>query len=213
MKLSPQRGDIIAGLSVAGLLLPEAVAYASIAGLPPQHALFAGIAGLVCYAFFGGSRFAIVSPTSSSAAIVAAAAASTPTALSPDEFKLAVAGAVLLTGAYFVIAGLARIGSLSNFISRPVLKGFAFGIGVTIVAKQIATISGVHGVSGNPFQIATRLFERLGEFNLVSVVMGVAALSALVLLKRLPRVPGRSWCWWRESPFPTQSILKVAASP
>ena len=213
MKLSPQRGDIIAGLSVAGLLLPEAVAYASIAGLPPQHALFAGIAGLVCYAFFGGSRFAIVSPTSSSAAIVAAAAASAPTALSPDEFKLAVAGAVLLTGAYFVIAGLARIGSLSNFISRPVLKGFAFGIGVTIVAKQIATISGVHGVSGNPFQIATRLFEQLGEFNLVSVVMGVAALSALVLLKRLPRVPGRSWCWWRESPFPTQSILKVAASP
>jgi MFS superfamily sulfate permease-like transporter len=72
MTIVPQRGDVIAGLSVAGLLLPEAVAYASIAGLPPQHALFAGIAGLVCYAIFGGSRFAIVSPTSSSAAIVAA---------------------------------------------------------------------------------------------------------------------------------------------
>ena len=66
MKNLPQGGDIVAGLSVAGLLLPEAVAYASIAALPPQHALFAGVAGLVCYAIFGGSRFAIVSPTSSS---------------------------------------------------------------------------------------------------------------------------------------------------
>ena len=189
MKIFPERVDIVAGLSVAGLLLPEAVAYASIAGLPPQHALFAGVAGLVCYAIFGGSRFAIVSPTSSSAAIVAAAATSATT-LSPDEFKLAVAGAVLLTGAFFVVAGLARFGSLSNFISRPVLKGFAFGIGVTIVAKQIVTICGVHGIAGNPFQIAAQMVERLGEVKPLSVIIGVAALSVLVLLKRLPSVPG-----------------------
>jgi MFS superfamily sulfate permease-like transporter len=189
VKIFPERVDIVAGLSVAGLLLPEAVAYASIAGLPPQHALFAGVAGLVCYAIFGGSRFAIVSPTSSSAAIVAAAATSATT-LSPDEFKLAVAGAVLLTGAFFVVAGLARFGSLSNFISRPVLKGFAFGIGVTIVAKQIVTICGVHGIAGNPFQIAAQMVERLGEVKPLSVIIGVAALSVLVLLKRLPSVPG-----------------------
>jgi MFS superfamily sulfate permease-like transporter len=107
------------------------------------------MAGLVCYAIFGGSRFAIVSPTSSSAAIIAAAAASVTTTLSPDEFKLAVAGAVLLTGGFFVGAGLARIGSLSNFISRPVLNGFAFGIGITIVAKQIATIAGQARHSGH----------------------------------------------------------------
>jgi MFS superfamily sulfate permease-like transporter len=178
-------------LSVAGLLLPEAVAYASIAGLPPQHALFAGVAGLVCYAIFGGSRFAIVSPTSSSAAIVAAAATSATT-LSSDEFKLAVAGAVLLTGAFFVVAGLARFGSLSNFISRPVLKGFAFGIGVTIVAKQIVTICGVHGIAGNPFQIAAQMVERLGEVKPLSVIIGVAALSVLVLLKRLAAECSRS---------------------
>jgi high affinity sulfate transporter 1 len=190
MKNLPERGDVIAGLSVAGLLLPEAVAYASIAGLPPQHALFAGVAGLVCYAIFGGSRFAIVSPTSSSAAIVAAAAASASTALSPEEYKLAVAAAVVLTGAFFVIAGVARLGSLSNFISRPVLKGFAFGIAVTIVAKQIVTIFGVHGVSGNPFQIAAGLFDRMGEFKPLSVAIGAVALAALVLLRRQPRLPG-----------------------
>jgi MFS superfamily sulfate permease-like transporter len=68
--------DVIAGLSVAGLLLPEAIAYASIAGLPPQHGVFAAIAGLLVYALLGRSRFAIVAPTSSSAAILAAAAAS-----------------------------------------------------------------------------------------------------------------------------------------
>jgi MFS superfamily sulfate permease-like transporter len=190
MKIGLQRSDVIAGLSVAGLLLPEAVAYATIAGLPPQHALFAGVAGLLCYAIFGGSRFAIVSPTSSSAAIIAAAAASVTTTLSPDDFKLAVAGAVLLTGIFFIVAGLARIGSLSNFISRPVLNGFAFGIGVTIVAKQLVTVSGVHGISGNPFEIVARLSDHLAEFNPLSVVIGVVALLALILLKRLPRVPG-----------------------
>jgi high affinity sulfate transporter 1 len=190
MNFIPPRGDVFAGLSVAGLLLPEAVAYASIAGLPPQHALFAGLAGLILYAIFGGSRFAIVSPTSSSAAIVAAAAASASTSLSPKEYKLAVAAAVLLTGAFFVIGGIARFGSLSNFISRPVLKGFAFGIAVTIVAKQIVTICGLHGISGNPFQIAAGLVPRVGEFKPMSVVIGVVALLALVLLKRLPRLPG-----------------------
>ena len=81
VKIVPDRLDFVAGLSVAGLLLPEATAHASIAGLPPQHALFAGVAGLVCYAIFGGSRFAIVSPTSSSAAIVATGAATSATTL------------------------------------------------------------------------------------------------------------------------------------
>src|SRR5690606_22441385 len=108
----PWLADLIAGLAVAGLLLPEAVAYASIAGLPPRHGVVALLAGLLFYGLVGRSRFAIVSATSSSAAVLAAATA----AMAPGDgsLKLAVAsGLVLFTGLGFLGAGLARMGSIT----------------------------------------------------------------------------------------------------
>ncbi|MCW3475033.1 SulP family inorganic anion transporter [Limobrevibacterium gyesilva] len=181
--------DLLAGLSVAGLLLPEAVAYAGIGGVPPQHAVAAAVAGLVVYAAIGGSRFAVVAPTSSSAAIVAASLAE----LSPGtpEYRLALAfGMVLLTGAYFLAAGMARFGNLSAFIARPVLRGFGFGLAVTIVVKQLPLLVGVAGVGGSPFLILRELAHRVGEWHPYSAATGVAALAVLFALKRWPRIPG-----------------------
>src|SRR6185312_3113288 len=104
--------NLVAGLCVAGLILPEAVAYAGIAGLAPQHAIFAGIAGCLAYAAVGRSRFAIVSATSSSAAIVAATLAAMPL---PGGGRAALA-AVLggLTGVLFLVAAAARLGALTG---------------------------------------------------------------------------------------------------
>ncbi|TLG89189.1 hypothetical protein FEM54_23075, partial [Pseudomonas edaphica] len=104
--------DILAGLSIAGLLLPEAVAYSSIAALPPQAGGIALFAGLVCYGLLGTSRFAIVSATSSSAAVLAAATAS----LTGDDpaLRLSLAfGLVLITGVLFVLAGLFKLGGVT----------------------------------------------------------------------------------------------------
>src|SRR5262245_49640093 len=130
-----RRGDVLAGLSVAGLLLPEAVAYAGIAGLPPQRAILASIAGSLIYTVVGQSRFAIVSPTSSSAAILAAALS----VFSADAgLKMSLATiAVAMTGVFFVAAGAAGFGGLTGFISRPVVRGFAFGLAITIIVKQM----------------------------------------------------------------------------
>ena len=125
MVIAQSRRDVVAGLCVAGLLLPEAIAYASIAGLPPQDGVFAAIVGLLVYGVVGRSRFAIVAPTSSSAAILAAAAASAEAVQSPDQRLALAAGAVLLTGVFFLCASVARMGALAQFISRPVLRGFA----------------------------------------------------------------------------------------
>ncbi|HMN72213.1 MAG TPA: SulP family inorganic anion transporter [Rhodoblastus sp.] len=184
------RYDLIAGLSVAGLLLPEAVAYSSIAGLAPQHGLFAAVAGLLAYAALGRSRFAIVSPTSSSAAILAASAASVAFDTSQAAREALAFGAVLLAGAFFVIAGALRLGRLSSFVSRPVLRGFAFGLGLTIVARQIPTILALDGVSGNLFAVLVAVVRRFADWNMTSLAVGGAALAALLALRRLPFLPG-----------------------
>lgn len=184
------RYDLIAGLSVAGLLLPEAVAYSSIAGLAPQHGLFAAVAGLLAYAAIGRSHYAIVSPTSSSAAILAASAASVAFDMPKGHREALAFGAVLLAGAFFVIAGALGLGRLSNFISRPVLRGFAFGLALTIVARQAPTMLGLDGVSGNLFVVLAEVAGRYADWSMTSLALGAAALLSLLALRRLPVLPG-----------------------
>jgi MFS superfamily sulfate permease-like transporter len=128
--------DWIAGLSIAGLLLPEAVAYSGIAGAPPQAGVIALFAGLLVYGLLGTSRFAIVSSTSSSAAVLLAATGSV-LHVSADHRALMGVAMVLVAGVMFVLAGLLRLGGISQFIAKPVLRGFAIGLALTIVVKQL----------------------------------------------------------------------------
>ena len=181
--------DVFAGLSVAGLILPEAVAYASIAGFEPQHGIVAAIAGLLVYALLGRSRFAIVSPTSSSAAILAAIAV-TDAGITPAHRLAMASGAVILTGLFFVGARFARLGVLAHFISRPVLRGFAFGLSAVIVLRQIPTLMGLSLGRGDPIDLLVALAEHIGEVNHASLTIGLAALAGMIVLKRWPRVPG-----------------------
>ncbi|RTL37112.1 MAG: SulP family inorganic anion transporter [Rhodocyclaceae bacterium] len=161
-------GDILAGLSVAGVLLPESVAYAAIAGVPPSHALLAALVGLIVYPLFGSSRFAIVAPTSSAAAIFA-----TAVAVGGPEMGYAL---VLLTGALFVMAGLLHTGSIGAFISRPVLRGFAWGLAVTIVLKQLPHLAGVHVPGRNAWQLLVGLIDAADAIHWPSVGLGAVAL-------------------------------------
>jgi MFS superfamily sulfate permease-like transporter len=181
--------DVVAGLSLAGLLLPEAVAYSTIAGLPPQAGILALFAGLFCYGLLGTSRFAIVSATSSSAAVLAVAVAS----LSGGNASLRIGFAmamVLMTGLLFLLTGAARAGSLSEFIAKPVLRGFAFGLAIVIIVKQVADIVEVHPAHADLPRFIFELCRQGGQWNLVAAVVGLVALVLLFLLGRLPRVPG-----------------------
>ena len=187
--MRPRAADLLAGLSVAGLLLPEAVAYAQIGGLPPAHAIAAAVAGLTAYAILGRSRFAIVAPTSSSAAILTASLAQLATA--DPTHRMALGFAIVgMAGAFFIAAGVARLGSLAAFISRPVLRGFAFGLAITIVVKQLPLILGVSSASGMPFHVLTVLATHFAEWNGISTAIGAGALALLLGLKRLPSIPG-----------------------
>lgn len=180
--------DALAGLSVAGLLLPSAIAYAAIAGLTPDRAIIATIAGLGIYAACGQSRFAMVAPTSSSAAILAALTISMQGMRGPAVAD----AAILATGICFLAAGALRAGALASFISRPVLSGFSFGIALTITIKQIPAIAGVSLHSsggGSVLPLLWRLTEAAPAFHWQSIAAGAASLLILSLLRRFPGFP------------------------
>lgn len=181
------RKDWIAGLSVAGLMLPEAVAYGGIAGLSPQRALLAAFVGCLVYAAVGRSRFAIVSPTSSSAAILAATLASLPGGDAQRAWATTIV--VLLVGATFLAAGSLRLGALASFISRPVLRGFAFGLAVTIILGQGPALVGVTIAAPDLGRLALGLISSLPHWNPYSVALGLGSFVAILLLRQFPAIP------------------------
>jgi MFS superfamily sulfate permease-like transporter len=181
--------DLLAALSIAGLLLPEAVAYSGLAGLPPQAGVIALLAGLVCYGLIGRSRFAIVSSTSSSAAVLASATIALGAGSVAQRAALA---SILVVGAgmAFALFGALRLGAMSNLIARPVLRGYAFGLALVIAVKQWPTIAGMHTESSGFFALIAELARGYASWQLPSLSCGLAALLGLFLLERVPRVPG-----------------------
>ena len=179
--------DIAAGAAVAGMLLPEAVAYASIAGVPTVHALIAALVGLCIYPLFGSSRFATVAPTSSAAAIFASMVAASGTA---SGYAL-----VGLTGGLFLLAALFRMEFIAAFISRPVLRGFSWALAFTIIVKQLPHLVGVPISGGTVFEILADLWRRSQEWQRISALWGIAAIVLWFGLYRARR----RWSWLQPS--------------
>lgn len=186
---SSSRVDILAGIALAGLLVPEGMAYAGIAGVPPQMGLYAAMAGLFVYALFGSSRQLAVSATSSSAAMLAALVAPIVTGDSA-RYALFASAAAVAVGIIFLAGGLFRLGSVSEFISKPVLKGFVFGLALTIMVKQGHKLTGISNGQGNFFQQAWHILTSLRELNPWTLVVGAVAIAIMFLLGAVaPRVP------------------------
>ena len=180
--------NIVAGLSVAGLVIPESIAYGSIAGLPPIHALAAALAGLTVYATVGRCRVAIVTPTSASAAVLAAALASLG-AGAPEArlaLTLALVGCVSLL---FVLAGLLRLGFIAAFVSRPVLRGFAFGLAASIVLRQFFSVTGVHPAGSSLMEQLVEVAGDIERWNAAALAIAALALGAMLALRRWSGVP------------------------
>src|SRR5690348_3968388 len=184
------RGDLVAGLTVWAVLVPEALAYATIAGVSPVVGLYAAPPALVLYALFGSSRHLVVGPMSATAALSAAAVSDLATG-GPQNVAAFTAMLALVTGALALGAGLLRLGFLANFISEPVLKGFIVGLALTIIIGQVPKLLGVEKGAGNFFAQLWDLLGRLGQIDGPTVVVGLLSLAVVLALRRwLPVVPG-----------------------
>ncbi|TDD90660.1 SulP family inorganic anion transporter [Saccharopolyspora karakumensis] len=181
--------DVVAGMTVWAVLVPEALAYATIAGVPPVVGLYAAPAALVLYAAFGSSRHLVVGPMSATAALSAAVVAGVASRPGSDAVVLT-AGLAVVAGVIAVGAGLLRLGFLAGFISEPVLKGFIVGLALTIIVGQLPKLLGVDGGDGEFFEKLWALIGHLGEVNGWSLAVGVPALLlVLVFMRYLPLVP------------------------
>lgn len=186
---STRIADVLAGLGIAGLLLPEAVAYSGIAGMPPEAGVAALFIGLICYGLLGTSRFAIVSSTSSSAAVLAAG---TLLLGGGAIDRIAVAAMlVLLGGVCFLLAGVLRLGGLSHLIARPVLRGYTFGLAIVIALKQLPHLGGWPALHGDfvPLLLAD-VVRTSGQVHALTLMTGVLALIVLYACERVRRLPG-----------------------
>jgi MFS superfamily sulfate permease-like transporter len=180
--------DILAGLSIAGLLLPEAVAYSGLAGLPPAAGVIGLFAGLIGYGLIGRSRFAVVSATSSSAAVLASA---TLALGGGTAERVALASFLVVgTGLAFALCAALRLGALSSVIARPVLRGYTFGLALVIAVKQWPHLVNVPAHSSDFFGLIVELAREYRAWHLASLACGLVALGGLIALERVPRVPG-----------------------
>ncbi|MBF6173836.1 SulP family inorganic anion transporter [Nocardia blacklockiae] len=184
------RPDVLAGLTVWAVLVPEALAYASIAGVPPVTGLYAAVPALVLYALAGSSRHLVVGPMSATAALSAAIV--TPLAGADGGRYLGLSTALALaTGLAGLLAGLLRLGFVAAFISEPVLKGFIVGLALTIIVGQVPKLLGIDKHAGNFFEQAWGVLSGLGQIQWRTTLLGVASLAVVLCLKRwLPLVPG-----------------------
>ena len=183
------RSDLAAGLSVAAVAIPTAIAYAQLAGFPAVVGLYASILPLVVYAAFGTSRQLIVNPDAATCAMVAAIVAPLAAGNADLYTSLAVSLAVL-TGLFCIAAGVFRLGFLAEFLGKPVLVGFMNGIAISIVLGQIGKVFGFTLDSG---RILPRLFEFVGKLpdtHLPTLAVGAATFLVLKGVRRfLPRWP------------------------
>ena len=187
---SAVRFDLIAGATLWGLLVPESIAYAGLAGLPPEAGLYTLLATLAAYVLFGTSRHLVVAATSAAAVLLATAVASVEPA-SVEEYAANAAAVVLFCAGLLLLAGVLRLGFIAQFLSRPVMEGFVFGLAIFVTVKQLPKLFGIPKGDGNSLQQLLHLLTHLDETSAVTLAVGVGALVLLVGAERFaPRLPG-----------------------
>lgn len=187
---SNARRDVVAALAVWAVLVPQSMAYATLAGVPPVYGLYAAIVGLVLYGLLGTSRELNVGPSSSVAVMAAATVA--PLAAGDGETYVALTAALsLATGLVLVAGGLSRLGFVAEFLARPVLAGYFIGLALTIVVTQLPGLLGIPAGSGGFFERCWDLLSNASDVSWWTAAVGLASLALVLVLARLvPRVPG-----------------------
>jgi high affinity sulfate transporter 1 len=185
------RHDIVAGLVMTTMLVPVGIAYAEASGLPGITGLYATILPLLAYALFGPSRIMVLGPDSSLAAVILAVVL--PLSAGDPQRAVAPGGVMaIVSGLICVAAGLARLGFITELLSKPIRYGYMNGIALTVLLSQIPKLLGFSVKADGPLRQAWGIAEKVwgGSTNLTALAIGGSTLALILILKRRPRVPG-----------------------
>jgi MFS superfamily sulfate permease-like transporter len=184
------RPDVLAGLTVAAMLVPQVMAYAQLGGLPPEAGFRAALVALPVYALLGTSRHLGIGPEPGTA-ILAASAAVVLADGDPDRYAALMAAIALLVGVIALVAGLVRLGIVADLLSKPVLVGYITGVGITLLTSQISAFTGVTIDADNPFARVGEFLTRLDEIDVATLVVGLSTLAVIMGFRWWrPTVPG-----------------------
>ena len=192
----PLRFDLVAGLTAATVVLPKAMAYATVAGLPVAIGLYTAFVPMVAYALLGTSRVLSVSSTTTIAILTGTELGMITPDGDPAKLITATATLTLLVGALLVAARLLRLGFLANLISAPVLTGFKAGIALVIVLDQIPKLLGIHIVKHNFFGDIVSVVQHVPDLSLPTLATAIATFVVLIGMERL----------WPHSPAPLVAV-------
>ena len=182
--------DVVAGLTVAAVVIPKSMAYATIAGLPVQVGLYTALVPMLVYALLGTSRPLSVSTTTTLAILTGAQLALVAPGSDPASLLRASAMLTLLVGGILFLAAVLRLGFVANFISEPVLIGFKAGIGLVIVLDQVPKLLGVHFQKGSFLHNVAAILKGLPQTALPTLAVGLVMILLLVGIEHfLPRIP------------------------
>ncbi|HET9110132.1 MAG TPA: sulfate permease [Ktedonobacterales bacterium] len=182
--------DVVAGITIAAVILPVAMAYGRLAGLPPVAGIYASMLPLIAYAFFGSSKRLILGPDASSAALVAAAVAPLANG-SPSRYASLAAALAIETGLLCLIAGVARLGFIASFLSKPILVGYLNGLALTVIVSQAPAILGIHTSASGFFPEVGQILAEIRHTQPLTMAIGVGVLVVVWVLWRVaPGTPG-----------------------
>src|SRR5215831_1792865 len=184
------RADVVAGLTASAVVIPKAMAYAAIAGLPLQVGLYTVLVPMVIYAVLGTSRPLSVSTTTTIAILVAAQLGEAAQGAGAAELIATSAALALLVGIMLIVASVLRFGFIANFISEPVLIGFKAAIALVITVDQIPKLLGFHIHKAGFFRDILSIFEHLPQTSIITLVLAVVLFALLIGLEHfVPRAP------------------------
>lgn len=195
------RGDVVAGVTVAAYLVPQVMAYAEVAGLPPVAGLWAVVGAMTVYALLGSSRQLSVGPESTTA-LMTAVAIGPLAAGDPARYAALAAALALVVAVLCVVGWVARLGFLGELLSKPVLVGYLAGVAVIMIVSQLDTITGVEVEGSTPLQEIASFVGALPDVHLPTVLLSAAVLLGLLLGSR----------YFPRAPIPLIAILLAAAA-
>jgi SulP family sulfate permease len=184
------RPDLIAGVSVAALVVPKSLGYAGIVGVSVEHGLYAAAAGAILYAIFGTSRQIATGPSSALAAVAAGALVTSGLSDGDDAVAL-VAAITMVTGLLYLLLALFKMGWISNFLSKAVITGFLFGAAIQVVIGELPKLTGTEAEGSNSWRELGSWIEGLDQTDGTTLLIGVLSLVLIFGLRfKAPKVPG-----------------------